>query len=86
MTSLNDASKDYLVYLLGPGDKFSVREEPTQSRIVTAAGDGSFNLRMTATQVLCVRSALIELAEKKHPTTDWPGARFLYDQITEELK
>lgn len=49
------------------------------------AGNDVFLLKLNTHQLICVRAALAELAERKHPTTDWQGARNLYDQITEEM-
>ena len=67
-----------------PKDEAALRVE--SGKVLACDSDKTeFLLKLNIHQFLCVRAGLIELAERKHPTTDWQGAKKLFDQITEEL-
>lgn len=42
-------------------------------------------LKVHLEQLQCIRAALIEMAIRKHPTTDWQQAQELFDKATKEL-
>lgn len=42
-------------------------------------------LKVHLEQLQCIRAALIEMATRRHPTTDWQQAQELFDKATKEL-
>lgn len=57
----------------------AIKEVPSQE-------DTIVQLKLSLEEIQCIRAALIELAERKHPTTDWQRAGELYEKITKKIQ
>lgn len=91
---LINASKEYLAHCYGEGGTYEVleydirvplRDDPN-GILVYDAEKKVFLLKVNVEQLQCIRAGLIELAERKHPTSDWQRARELYDKVTERYQ